>query len=156
MTVRFVGGTSPSLFSSSCPQLHTSSSIRGEDQRLISVVFCAASMINELSTGWVNWKLKSENDLGFSGSSPRVFIWSNYYLLRYAEVKIQAGSGLMLPLSLAGMAWMELMDVVILSAFWFLHVVWFLYYSPSASPSPSPSSSPFLSVIVVFIVQWSQ
>lgn len=127
MTVRFVGGTPPSLFSSSCPQLHTSSNIRGEDQILISVVFCAASMINELSAGWVNWKLKSENDLGFSGSSPRVFIWSNYYLLRSAEVKIQAGCGLVLPLSLAGIAWMELMDVVILCAFWFLGIIWFLF-----------------------------
>lgn len=62
----------------------------------------AASVINELNMGWVNGKLKSENDLGFSGSPPRVFIWSNYWLLSPDEVKTQAGSGLLLPLSPAG------------------------------------------------------
>lgn len=48
-----MGGTPASLFSSSCPQLLTPSNKRGEDQGLISVVLGAASMINELSTGWV-------------------------------------------------------------------------------------------------------
>lgn len=52
--MRFMGGTSASLFSSSCPQLLMARNKRGEDQGLISVVLGAASVINELSMGWAN------------------------------------------------------------------------------------------------------
>lgn len=39
----------------------------GEDHRLISVLFGAVRMMNELGSGWVNGKLESWDDLGLSG-----------------------------------------------------------------------------------------